>query len=446
MAVSKGSNKETLTIGAGPVPVHEKVIRIDAPIMLRDIIELDRLQKIMDDFFELTKMGISIMDMKGELLVQAGWHSICTQFHRKNPESLKNCIYSEIHPTRSLKVGETVGYKCKNHMWHVVTPIIIEGQHIGNVFLGQFFYDDEDLDINVFAEQADKFGFKKEEYLEALESVPRFSRDRVEASIRFCVNLTTLISMLSLSKLNLLRENAERKRIEDAYRRTNEKLNLLSNITRHDINNQLIVLRGNLELALKDIEDPGVLSRLMKIEKATDNIWAQIRFTKDYQELGSSASRWQKVSDLVADHVRTLDIKQISVCDRGQNLELFADPMLGKVFYNLLENSVKYGGKAVSARFCCQDIDGDLLIIYEDDGNGIPAADKEHLFKRGFGKGTGLGLFLSKEILAITGITIRETGEYGKGARFEMRVPKGMYRFAPGGAVQGPMDKANSSS
>jgi signal transduction histidine kinase len=441
MAMSKGSKNGTITIVTSPVTEHEKAISIDAPIVLRDIIELDRLQKIMDDFFELTNMGISIMDMNGELLVQSGWHNICTQFHRKNPESLKNCIYSEIHPTRSLKVGETVGYKCRNHMWHVVTPIIIEGHHLGNVFLGQFFYDDEDLDINVFADQADKFGFEKEEYLETLESVPRYSRNKVETSIRFCVNLTTLISMLSLGKLNLLRENAERRRIEEAYRRTNEKLNLLSNITRHDINNQLLVLRGNLELAQKGTTEPGMLSRMAKIEKATDNIWAQIRFTKDYQELGSTASRWQRVGDLVAERGRALDIKEINLCEQVQRLELFADPMLGKVFYNLMENSAKYGGKAITARFCCHDDKEDLLLIYEDDGNGISAADREHLFKRGFGKGTGLGLFLSKEILGITGISIQETGEYGKGARFEMRVPKGMFRFAQGDPGRDPREK-----
>ncbi len=434
MAVSKTSQGGPFTISSD----HDVTLDrdgIDDLIALKDIIEVHRMQKILDDFYDLTRMGLSIIDMKGEVLVQAGWHTVCTQFHRKNPETFQNCIDSEIHPTESLKEGETSGYKCKNHMWHVVTPIIIEGRHIGNVFLGQFFYDDEMIDIPMFGEQAERYGFDKADYIAALNSVPRWSRQQVETSVRFVVNLTTLISMLSLSKIALLRENAERKKIEDAYRRTNEKLNLLSNITRHDINNQLLVLRGNLELAMKSVTDPGVLTRMQKIEKATDNIWSQIRFTKDYQTLGSVASQWQRVSDLVADHVKALDIREIKVCDRGKGLELFADPMLGKVFYNLLENSVKYGGKGVTPRFCCQSVDDDLVLIYEDDGNGIMDSDKEHLFQRGYGKGTGLGLFLSKEILAITGITIQETGEYGRGVRFEMRVPRGMYRFGPCGAA-----------
>jgi len=143
----------------------------------------------------------------------------------------------------------------------------------------------------------------------------------------------------------------------------------------------------------------------------------------------------------VAERGRALDIKEINLCEQVLGLELFADPMLGKVFYNLMENSAKYGGKAITARFCCHDDKEDLLLIYEDDGNGISAADREHLFKRGFGKGTGLGLFLSKEILGITGISIQETGEYGKGARFEMRVPKGMFRFAQGDPGRDPREK-----
>jgi signal transduction histidine kinase len=70
------------------------------------------------------------------------------------------------------------------------------------------------------------------------------------------------------------------------------------------------------------------------------------------------------------------------------------------------------------------------VITYEDDGAGIPAQDKENIFRRGFGKHTGLGLFLSREILAITGITIRENGEPGKGVRFEILVPRDMYRVS----------------
>ncbi|MEI6842822.1 MAG: ATP-binding protein, partial [Methanomicrobiales archaeon] len=88
-----------------------------------------------------------------------------------------------------------------------------------------------------------------------------------------------------------------------------------------------------------------------------------------------------------------------------------------------------YGGKITTIRFSALKSGDDYLILCEDDGVGIPADEKEKIFVRGFGKNTGLGLFLSREILSITGITIAETGEPGKGARFEMVVPKGAWRM-----------------
>ena len=67
------------------------------------------------------------------------------------------------------------------------------------------------------------------------------------------------------------------------------------------------------------------------------------------------------------------------------------------------------------------------MIIFEDDGIGITRKEKSRIFDRGVGQNTGLGLFLVREILAITGITIAETGEAGKGAKFEIHVPRGRY-------------------
>jgi len=105
--------------------------------------------------------------------------------------------------------------------------------------------------------------------------------------------------------------------------------------------------------------------------------------------------------------------------------------MIVKVFYNLMDNAVRYGGKITTIRFSVEERDEDLVIVCEDDGDGVPADEKEKIFERGFGKNTGLGLFLAREILDITGITISESGEPGTGARFEMTVPEGSYRMNP---------------
>jgi len=133
--------------------------------------------------------------------------------------------------------------------------------------------------------------------------------------------------------------------------------------------------------------------------------------------------------------VAGLPMRDVRVEVDSKNLEIFADRLFEKVFYNLIDNALRYGGTGMkTVRVASQEIDAGLLIVCEDDGVGISAEDKKRLFTRGFGKNTGLGLFLSREILAITGITITENGVPGKGARFEITVPKGMWRMAGRGA------------
>lgn len=117
-----------------------------------------------------------------------------------------------------------------------------------------------------------------------------------------------------------------------------------------------------------------------------------------------------------------------AICDIPENLEIFADPLVEKVWYNLVENAVKYGEKITTFRFYVSKEGADLLIVFEDDGIGISKDEKEKIFEFGYGQNTGMGLPLSREILAITDITIKETGEEDSGARFEILVPQGMHR------------------
>jgi signal transduction histidine kinase len=116
--------------------------------------------------------------------------------------------------------------------------------------------------------------------------------------------------------------------------------------------------------------------------------------------------------------------------DLPAGTEVFSDPLVEKVFYNLIDNALRYGGKMTKIRFFSHETDVGLILVCEDDGDGVSREDKKRLFERGFGKNTGLGLFLSREILSITKISIAETSEPGNGARFEMVVPKGTYRLA----------------
>ena len=119
-----------------------------------------------------------------------------------------------------------------------------------------------------------------------------------------------------------------------------------------------------------------------------------------------------------------------TVQDKTNGLLIFADPMFDRVIYNLIENSLRHGGDVSRITYEVRFDDSVAILTYSDDGSGVPEADKEKIFARGYGKNTGLGLFIIREILSITGLSIRECGIPGKGVRFEIRVPAGRFRRA----------------
>ena len=227
-----------------------------------------------------------------------------------------------------------------------------------------------------------------------------------------------------------VRDITERQQAEDALRQASKKLNLLSSITRHDINNQLTVLMGYLTILKNKQPDATHNEYFLKVSTAAERISAMIRFTKEYEEIGVHAPAWQDCRTLVNNAAKQAPLGKINVTnDLSAGIEVSADPLIVKVFYNLMDNAVRYGGKITTIRFSALERDGNEVIVCEDDGVGVAAAEKEKIFEPGFGKNTGLGLALSREVLDITGITIEETGEPGKGARFEMTVPKDAWRF-----------------
>jgi len=217
---------------------------------------------------------------------------------------------------------------------------------------------------------------------------------------------------------------SEQKRSEAAIREANRKLNLLNSITRHDIRNQLMVAQGYTQLAALNKPDPVITDFLAKITAAIETVQHQIEFTKTYQELGVHTPVWFSLGEIISS-VRPGKIALRCTCNA---VEIFADPMIDNVFFNLIDNAVKHGMRVTAVMVGCEEKETGLFITFADNGKGIPDNEKEKIFEKGYGKNTGFGLFLVREILAITGITIHETGTYGKGAVFEITVPKGAYR------------------
>jgi PAS domain S-box-containing protein len=219
---------------------------------------------------------------------------------------------------------------------------------------------------------------------------------------------------------------------EEALRQANKKLNLLSGITRHDITNKLMTLNGFVELLNQKIPDPAYEDYFSRIMKASSQINAMINFTREYEKIGVSAPVWQDLQELVNRAAEGITLGPVTLKnDLPARAEMFADPLIFKVFFNLIDNAVRYGGTITTIRFSLESGKDDPIIVCEDDGGGVGTDEKEKIFKRGYGKNTGFGLALSREILDITGITIQETGKPGEGARFEISVPRAQFRPAP---------------
>jgi PAS domain S-box-containing protein len=226
----------------------------------------------------------------------------------------------------------------------------------------------------------------------------------------------------------IIHDFTEQKQTEEALHLANNKLTMLNSITRHDILNQLTVVLGYLKLSKDDVKDPVFLTYIQKEEQAAEAIRWQIEFTRNYQDIGAQAPKWLNLGIAINSAIRQLKPSGVEILVSTDHMEIFADPILEKVFYNLMENSLRHGEHVTNMVFSAREVESGLILSYCDNGVGIVADDKNKLFRKGFGKHTGLGLFLAREILDITGITIRENGTPGKGVRFEMMVPADMWR------------------
>jgi len=238
---------------------------------------------------------------------------------------------------------------------------------------------------------------------------------------------------LQKSNHDLSVENHERRMVETALGNANKKLQLMASITRHDLLNQLNSLQGYLELATMDRKENPDLA-WSYIDKAVGILGQTVntvKFTKEYQEIGIKTPIWQNCKNLVSKSLKHTSLHHVHLENQiPEDLEIYADPLIEKVFSNLIENAVRYGGKISKICIRFERENGTNRIICEDDGSGIESDEKIKIFQYQYGKNTGQGLFLSREILSITGIMIEETGIFNEGARFEIICPDGTIRFS----------------
>jgi PAS domain S-box-containing protein len=227
----------------------------------------------------------------------------------------------------------------------------------------------------------------------------------------------------------IVRDITDRKTTETALRIAGEKIALLTRITRHDINNLISALSGYLLLLKENPGDPASEFYVASCMQITEKIHNQIQFTREYQDMGSHEPVWQPLEHILFRTISDLSHGKIAITQSVADVEILADPLIVKVIYNLLENAIRHGGHITRIQISSEQLDDQTLrIIIQDDGVGIKDEDRSRIFQYGFGRNTGFGLALSRDILSLTGITITETGSAGAGARFELCVPASAWR------------------
>ncbi|HWR26213.1 MAG TPA: PocR ligand-binding domain-containing protein, partial [Methanosarcina sp.] len=207
--------------------LKEKVQESESPeranVELAEIIDIQTVQSLMDDFYKLVHIPIGLRDLKDNVLAGVGFQDICSKFHRVHPETCKYCIESRTEQSRGILPGEYKLYKCRNNMWDILTPITANNQHLGNIIAGQFIFEDEPLDYELFRSQAREYGFNEEEYITALEKVPRLSRETVDTTLSFFMKFANILSQLSYSNNKLAQSLAEREALLEALSESEEK-------------------------------------------------------------------------------------------------------------------------------------------------------------------------------------------------------------------------------
>lgn len=180
-----------------------------------ELVNIKVLQEMAENLYIVSGIPVAIRDRKENFVVLAGWQDICVKYHRKHPTTCKRCEFSDQYICEHLNKDSYIEYKCLNNLWDVALPIVVLGEHIATLFVGQFFYEDEVIDIDYFKKQAIEFGFDREEYISALKKIPVFSREKIKHIMEYYKGFVTTLAESSIVKLQYM-ESEEKLRKSEA--------------------------------------------------------------------------------------------------------------------------------------------------------------------------------------------------------------------------------------
>ncbi len=429
---------------------------------LDDLITFESIQKMLAAHAKVTGMQSSIVDVfDGRVLAGAGWQDICRRFHRVHPVSLKRCIQSDTMFSREERQIRAHEYTCRNGLQHVGIPIIVDGSHLGTLFLGQFFYQHLGKDREFFIRQAQELGFELGEYLEALENVPVFSREHVQDILEYNLAFAAFIADLAQKNKTLQQEVKDRRLAEDRRQKLEmqlrhaeklEAIGILAGGVAHEFNNILQGIKGNIELWQGKVNpgDPDLkyLSSLDALtNRASELVQGLLTFSRSQQDHEFTPVDVHQVIIETGDRLKKTAPAsiQIQTSLQAEHAVVAGHPgQLQQALMNLIANAVdalRDAGISGMIHIATENgplegeaLHGDaspdetVLIHVSDTGPGMNQATQDHMFEPFFttkevGAGTGLGLATAHGIVQAHHGRISCASLQGQGTTFTLVFP-----------------------
>lgn len=415
---------------------------------LSDIIDSSMIQLIMDNFYKVAHIPMSIVDLKGNILVGVGGSKICSDFHKISPQTGHFCIENNWQLSDAPIPGEFKVYKCKNKMWEVASPVLIGGRYLGNIFVGQFFFENETIDYEFYRERARIFGFDEEEYVSSLNFVPRISETALTASMDFFINFSNMLSHLSFSNIKLARLLFERdqlmeslKHSQEDLKRSNKDLEQFAYIASHDLQEPIRMIKSYVqlfEIKYNQIIDKKANEYLnymnegaTRMQQLVDDLLKYSRITTRDQEFNDVDCNLV-LKDVLND--LKFKIEDENAIITFQNLPVVKgnETQIRQLFQNFLQNAIKFRSeRRPEIKVACEVRGNFWLFSIADNGIGIPEKFHERIFlifqrlhNREKYPGTGLGLAICKKIVERHGGQVCVDSEPDKGTIFYFTLPR----------------------
>lgn len=407
---------------------------------LKEILDIEAIQSIMNDFYILTDIGIGIIDMTGEVLVATGWQEICTMYHRVHVITQQYCVESDLYLTGNIKKGEFLEYNCKNHLRDIVTPIFVDDEHVGNIFFGQFFYDDEIIDETLFKKQGELYGFNNSNYLESLKKVPRFSRTKVKTAMHFYAKFAGILSSLLHANLKLQATLEQNKVVISDLKRSNKDLERFAFVLSHDLKEPLRMISSYTQLFLRTLDskiDAKTEEYASFITEGVKRMYNLVDDIRVYSNLVDHFPEEKNLTDCNKILQEVLMDLRVAIEENKAVVHFYELPVIKMnqtqirlIFQNLIENAIKFRSEQSPEIFISsRKTDEGWLFTVKDNGIGIDQEFQEKIFdlfvrlnNRHEYPGSGIGLAKCRRIVEQHGGRIWLESESGKGSTFYFSV------------------------